>query len=546
MKKISTYLKNFHKTLSRNLVVFVTWYKQQSKKRKLGIVAIGLVVVVAILKIILGRDGVTAETKVTNRKVAVASVASLSNSDKGFPLVGTVTSLSEATIRSESGGKLTYVSKKLGDMVYAGGVIAELENSGEKAALLQAEGAYDQAKAARNIASLNSGQAGTSLNDTKNQALNAVINAYTTIEDAVRGKTDSAYTDPKFEQVKLLLSVPDANLATSLEVKRKAIEKILVARELKNKTLTQSSDLSLELNSALADSQTIKSYLDDLYTGYSKALPDSNFTQTAIDAGKTNTQTARQSVATTISGLVTMRTTLSASVTANQVAGTDSQSQSSGSLATADAQVKQALGAYNGALARLEKTIIRSPITGTLNSLSISTGDFITAFAQVAVVSNNGALEVISFVTDDDAKRIAVGSPVTIDGTVAGVITRIASAIDPTTKKIEVRIGIKDVKSTLTNGQSVRILISQDKKNQNIVTKKAGPIIIPIAALKLTPRGGNVFIVSATNTLVALPVHEGAIMGEEIQILDGLNGDEVIVTDARGLKEGQVVETDTK
>lgn len=546
MKKISTYLKNFYQIIVRNMVVFGAWYRQQSKKRKLGIVAVGILVLVAILKIILGRSDVAAETKVTNRKVTVASVASLSNSDKGFPLVGTVTSLSEATIRTESGGKLTYVSKKLGDMVYAGGVIAELENSSEKAVLLQAEGVYDQAKAARNIAGLNSGQAGTSLVDTKNQVLNTITNTYTTIEDAVRGKTDSAYSDPKFEQVKLLISVPDANLSTSLEVKRKAIEKILIARELKNKTLSLNSDLSFELNAALTDAQTIKLYLDDLYTGYSKALPDTNFSQSAIDTGKTNTQTARLSVATTISALVTMRTTLSASVTANQVAGGDTQTQSSGSLAAADAQVKQALGAYNGALARLEKTIIRSPITGTLNSLTISTGDFVTAFAQVAVVSNNGALEVISFVTDDDAKRITVGSPVSIDGTISGVITRIASAIDPTTKKIEVRIGIKDIKSSLTNGQSVRIVIGQDKKIQTTVTKKTGPIIIPIAALKLTPRGGNVFTLSASNTLIALPVKEGAIMGEEIQILEGLTGDEVIVTDARGLKEGQAVEVADK
>ncbi len=546
MKNITIITKKIYQWLSEKAAIFFGWYTQQSKKRKLGIAAVGLIVTVAALKAIVGGDGVTAETKVTNRKVIVASVASLSNSDKGFPLVGTVTSLSEATIRAESGGKLTYVSKKLGDMVYAGGVIAELENSSEKAALLQAEGVYDQAKVARSIAGLNSGQAGSSLADTRNQALNTVINTYSTLEDSVRGKTDSAYTDPKFEQVKLLLAIPDANLATSLEVKRKAIEKILIARELKNKTLTQNSDLSLEINNALTDAQTIKVYLDDLYTGYSKALSDSNFSQTAIDTGKTNTQTARQAVATTISAIVTMRTTLSVSVTASQVAGGDTQIQSSGSVAAADAQVKQALGAYNGALARLEKTIIRSPITGTLNSLSINTGDFITAFSQVAVVSNNGALEVISLVTDDDAKRITVGSLVTIDGSIAGVITRIASAIDPTTKKIEVRIGIKDVKSTLTNGQSVRVLIGQDKKTQSAVTKKSGPVIIPIAALKLTPRGGNVFIVSATNTLIALSVREGAIMGEEIQILEGLTGDEVIVTDARGLKEGQVVATDTK
>ncbi len=547
MKKITTTLKNIYEIASKKTTEFISWYKVQSKKRKLGIVAVAVVVLVAILKISGGGDGATAETKLTNRKVVVASVSNLSNSDKDFPLVGTVTSVSEATLRSESSGRLTYVSKKLGDMVYAGGVIAEFENAGEKASLLQAEGAYEQAKAARTIASLNSGQAGTSLVDTKNQALNTVITAYTTIEDAVRGKTDSAYTDPKFDQVKLSISVPDANLSSSLEIKRKAIEKLLLAREVKNKTLTQNSDLVTEVNAALVDTQAIKSYLDDLYTAYSKALPDTTFSQAVIDSGKTNVQTARQSVAATITGLVTARTTLTASITANQVAGSDNQAQSSGALATADAQVKQALGAYNGALSRLEKTIIRSPITGTLNSLTINTGDYIGAFTQVAVVSNNGALEVVSSVTEDDSKRISVGAPVTIDGTVSGVITRIASAIDPTTKKIEVRIGIKDIKSTLVNGQSVRILVTQDKKNVTPVgVKKSGPIIIPIAALKLTPQGGNVFTVSASNTLVAIPVKEGAILGEEIQILEGLSGSESIVTDARGLKEGQVVEVTTE
>ncbi len=545
LRTITAKFELLYSLVQKYVKTFLVWYKQQSKKRRLGIAAIAFVVVLGLIKLIVGGDNATAETKVTNRKVVVASIADLSNSNKDFPLVGTVTSLSEATIRSESSGRLTYVSKKLGDMVYAGGVIAEFENSGEKAAVLQAEGAYEQAKAARSIAGLNSGQAGTSLTDTKNLALNTVISAYTTIEDSVRGKTDAAYSDPKFDQVKLVISVPDANLSTSLESKRKTIEKILLARELKNKSLTQNSDLITELNSALVDSQVIKSYLDDLYTAYSKAVPDASFSQTSLDTGKTNTQTARQSVAATISGLVTMRTTLTASITANQVAGTDTQAQSSGALATADAQVKQALGAYNGALARLEKTIIRSPITGTINSLSISTGDYIGAFTQVAVVSNNGALEVLSAVTDDDAKRITVGSPTVIDGTIAGVVTRIAQAIDPLTKKIEVRIGIKDIKSTLVNGQSVRILINQDKKTQT-TQKQSGPIIIPIAALKLTPRGGNVFTVSATNTLIAIPVKEGAILGEEIQILEGLRGNESIVTDARGLKEGQVVDAAVK
>ncbi len=520
------------------------WYNRQHLKYKISIGVLGFLILSLLIKLSFGGTEALVKNDTTPRKVIVASVAELSSTDRNFPLVGKVTSVNEAVIRSESSGRLTYVSKKLGDVVYAGGVIAEFENSGEKAALLQAEGAYEQAKASRNIASLNSGQAGSSLVDTKNQSVNTVINAYTTMDDAIRGKTDGAFVDPKFSQVKLLISVPDANLSTSLESERRAIEKMLIYRETKNKTLSSASDLLAELDSVHGDAQIIKTYLDNLYTAYSKALPDTNFSQSQLDGGRSNTQIARQSISATISGLVGARTTLSASITANKVAGSDSQAESSGSLATADAQVKQALGAYNAALSRLQKTIIRSPITGTLNSLSISTGDYIGSFSQVAIVSNNGALEVVSFVTEDDAKRIAVSSPVTINEIVAGVVTRIASAIDPTTKKIEVRIGIKDAKSGLVNGQSVSIAILKNK--QNIVTNPNAVIVIPLSALKLSPYGANVFVISSTSSLVAIPVKEGAILGEQIQILEGLQGDELIVTDARGLKEGVLVEVETK
>jgi RND family efflux transporter MFP subunit len=214
----------------------------------------------------------------------------------------------------------------------------------------------------------------------------------------------------------------------------------------------------------------------------------------------------------------------------------------SGSTATADAQVKQAQGAYNAALSRLEKTVIRSPITGTLNSLSIQTGDFVSQFTEVAVVSNNGALEVLSYVTEEDAKRIQVGAEVMIDNKVKGIITRIAPAIDPRTKKIEVRIGIEDSKASLINGQSVRATITK-----NVKTTTTNSIIkIPLSSLKLTPNGAFVFTVSTSSTLVPIAVHEGAILGEEIQIISGLTGAEEIVTDARGLKSGMTVTVNTQ
>lgn len=513
------------------------WYREQPLWRQI-IEGIALIAIIGFLFSLGGEKEVPAEVAKANRTVVVSPVSELANSDSALPLLGTVTSTSEATIRSESSGKLTRVYKKLGDYVSAGQVIAEFENAGERAAVLQAEGAYDAAKTARDIAKINSGSTNNSLFESKNSALNAIASAYITMEDVIRVKTDIVFTDPRTQNARFTVSVPDMNLVLSIEASRKSIETLLVARGARNKTLSSGSDLISELNAVQAEAQTIKSYLEDLSLAYSKALADSSYSQASIEANKASVNTARTAISGVISSLSATRTALNAAMVASEVAEKN-VGETSTSVATADASVKQALGAYNAALARLEKTVIRSPINGTLNSLSIKTGDFISAFTEVAVVSNNGALEVLTYVTEEDAKRITPGGTVEIDGNVKGVVTRVASAIDPRTKKIEVRIGITDRKASLVNGQSVRILITKEKKTG---TPSSGPLRIPLSALKLTPNGAYVFVVSATSSLVSVPVTEGAILGDEIQILSGLSGAESIVTDARGLKAGMVVE----
>lgn len=511
------------------------WYREQPTWRQIAEASAAALFLVSLLS--LGGDEAEVALQKAPRTVRLAAVSDLANSNSSLSLLGAVTSTSEATIRSESSGKLNRVYKKLGDSVVAGQIIAEFENSSERASVLQAEGAYDAAKAAREIARINSGSTNTSLVESKNSALNAIASAYISMDDVIRVKTDGAFSDPRTDEAMLAILVPDSRLVYSLEAKRKAIEEILVARDQKNRTLSVDSDLIAELNTVQMEVQTIKTYLDDLATAYSKAIPDSSFDQSDLDSGKASVSSARTTIASALTSIVTNRTSLNAALAASEVAG-KTTGGSSTEVATADASVKQALGAYNAALSRLEKTVIRSPISGTLNSLSIKTGDFISAFTEVAVVSNNGALEVVAYVTEEDARRISVGSEVAIDGTVKGVITRIASAIDPRTKKIEVRIGITDKNTMLVNGQSVRITVTKDKK---VISSTSGPIKIPLSALKLTPQGAYVFMVTATSSLETIPVKEGAILGEEIQILSGLSGAETIVVDARGLKAGMVV-----
>ncbi len=538
--------KHIEKIISYTKGIWAEWvrlHKELPRNKKYSLIAGEIVVVFILAKLITPSGDASVSIETLPRKVTVSSLSALSNNEKDLPLIGVVTSVSEATIRSESSGKLNRVYKKLGDTVYAGQVLAEFENSAERASLLQAEGVYEQAKASRDITRLNSTQSGSSLSDTKSQSLNAIYSAYTTMDDAVRGKTDGAFSDAKFDQAKFLPSVPDANLTISIETKRKSIEKILIAREAKNRTLSTEGDLIAELTTVLSEVQLVKTYLDDLSSAYNKAIQDTSFTQSSIDAGKISVQSARQSVLASLSALVASRQALSSSITANQVSGS-AASESAGNIASAEAQVKQALGAYNAALSRYQKTIIRSPITGTINSLSVDTGDYIGAFTQIAVISNNGALEIVSSVNEDDAKRVIVGSKVMINNKVEGVVTRVASAVDPLTKKMEVRIGVKNKEASLINGQSVRVSVersTQAASSQTITSRSLSTILIPLSALKLTPQGANIFTVSTTSTLIAIKVKEGAILGDQIQILEGLSGEESIVVDARGLKEGMEV-----
>jgi HlyD family secretion protein len=498
-------------------------YKERSRTQQVIIAIVALFILIVVGRSLTKKSVVTDDVVQKDRVVTLASVSDLSANTSPLPLIGTVSSVSEATIRAESGGKLS-VYKKLGDYVAAGTVIAEFENSAERAAVLQAEGAYDGAKASKSLS-------GSNFTEGKAQALNTFSSAYSTFDDVIRTKTDGVFRSPdNAGDIKFLMSVPNAQLVSNIETERTSIEATLLARQIRNTNLTANDDLVTELTALRAEGDSIKAYLDDLASAYSKALPNDLINQAAIDAGKSAVALAR----TTMSGTLTQ-----ISATKSTLIAQSAQSEASGTVtSTSDAQLKQMLGNLNAAQSRLAKTIVRSPISGTINSLSVSNGDVVSNGGAIAVVSNNGALEIVAYITDEDAKQIAVGNKVNIDGGVAGVVTRIAAAIDPITRKIEVKVGIVGDGSKLINGQSVRVDVARLQKTASTLKT----IKIPLSALKITPQGSFVFTVdTATSKLVSHEVKDGALMGDQIEILSGITPDMQIVVDARGLKAGTVV-----
>jgi RND family efflux transporter MFP subunit len=277
----------------------------------------------------------------------------------------------------------------------------------------------------------------------------------------------------------------------------------------------------------LAQATAVVSQVSDLLTKLGVAAQDRDSRTTAEQLS---------ALAAARSATASLSSTLSAATQAYR-------SSSVTTTSSTDASVTIALGGLRAAQAALEKTYVRAPISGTIVSLPVHRGDFVSPGTMVAVISNPGALQVESYVTAADAKTLRVGGKATIEGGTPGTIAFIAPALDPTTGKIQVKISPTGSQGALTDGSTVAVMLDRLSTGARAAAKNA--ISIPIAAAKITPQGPVVFTV-ASSTLVSHPIAFGAIVGGQVEVTEGLTPDMDIVVDARGLSDGQAVVVDSE
>ena len=483
--------------------------------------------------------------------VEVKSVAELSLESTPLSLVGSVTSTSEATVRAEKSGQVVRVNTSLGAAISAGAVAAEIENASERAALLQAEAGLDAAEAnlakvtggvrteQRSILETNVTNATTALETSRTSAVSSLLSAYASVDSAIHGTTDKMFTNPGFESSHFNVLSSDSRLTAQIENMRDSLNSYLTREAAASLSLSSSSDLVAELATVQSEVRAVRDYVDTLVNDLNKAIPTPSMSSANIAGYLAETTTTRTNLTATLSALSGAAQGISSSKSALDIARQNLDQGVSGGqaedVAAARAAVKQAQGGLAAARANLEKTIVRAPISGTINSFSLKRGDYVQMSTPVLTVANNGSLEVVTYVSENDAREVAVGQTVSIESA-SGVVTRVAPALDPLTKKIEVRIGINDPQG-LINGQSVLVSIARKSAS----TLDAARITVPIAAIKVEAERVVVFTVDADGTLVAHPIVLGALLGDRVVIGEGVTPDMRIVTDARGLREGEKV-----
>ncbi len=442
---------------------------------------------------------------------------------------GTVRAFSSGSITAERGGRVVSVPVQLGQAVAAGQTIAQLESATERAAVMQAEGAYAAAQAAARQTDFGITEAETSLQNAQNNARTAYQAAYSTVQGVVITQIDQFFSNPQTGIPGLRL---DGRGQTQfLNNERRAYRELLPNWQRSADQLQVTDDLDAALVEAEAHVGRTLVLVDTFLTLFTDQPTVGRYTPGELQGFSTTFSNVRASLVSTQNNLAQARSGLRAAATA--IARAESAAVG-GAASAAEAQVMQALGALEAARANLAKTTLRAPVAGTVNSLNVRTGDFLSPNQVVAEVANNNALEVVTFIDTTQRADVAVGDVVRIGASATGTVAAIAPAVDPVTRKVEVRIALLAT-DAIKNGDTVSVTFAATRSVAQDV------ISLPLTAVRFSATDGFVFTVSEDARLVALPVVVGAIQGGRITIESGVTADMLVVADARGLTAGDEV-----
>jgi RND family efflux transporter MFP subunit len=204
----------------------------------------------------------------------------------------------------------------------------------------------------------------------------------------------------------------------------------------------------------------------------------------------------------------------------------------------AETQLAQVEGQANLAETNLEGTIVKSPIQGTLLQKFAKEGNYVNPSQTIAEIGDMSKVYIIVSLTAEELKFVKLGQDVQIEApggiTKTGKITKVLPALDPVTKKVQVKILIPNKDKKLISGMFTDVLFSDAQKD-------SVGALVPFKSIIFETNGRFVYVIE-NNKAVKKSVKLGQIVGSDIEITEGLNqGDKIITKGAKLVNEGDLV-----
>jgi len=215
--------------------------------------------------------------------------------------------------------------------------------------------------------------------------------------------------------------------------------------------------------------------------------------------------------------------------------------------AAARERATAATGQLREAQLALGDTDLRSPLNGILLERRVEVGTFATAGTPAFVVADLRLVKVRFNVPDTALRAVRTGQPLplTVDAfpgePFQGRIVSIAPAADPRARSFEVIVSIANPDLKLRSGMIASIQVAPD------AASGGRRLQIPVDALVHDPVGDRYVVYttelkSGGSVVRAVPIKPGALVGNRVEILDGLAaGQRIVVSGANLLRPGDPV-----
>jgi HlyD family secretion protein len=193
---------------------------------------------------------------------------------------------------------------------------------------------------------------------------------------------------------------------------------------------------------------------------------------------------------------------------------------------SAAGQLESAKGKYLGAEAQLSYSEIRSPIDGAVTDRPLYPGEMPASGTPLITVMDLSKVIARAHIPQDEAALLKVGNRATINApnedSVPGAVTVVSPALDPNSTTVEIWVEAKNPGQRLRPGSSVRISM--------LAQTIPDALLVPAAAVLTGPDGTSVMVVGSDTRAHQTSVKLGIKQGDEVQIVEGLQAGEKVVT----------------
>ena len=203
--------------------------------------------------------------------------------------------------------------------------------------------------------------------------------------------------------------------------------------------------------------------------------------------------------------------------------------QSNQAIAAANADVESALTQVADAQQAIADTVIRAPFSGFVSNRPVAVGEYVSSASIVATILRTNPIKIQIQVAEADLPYVVLGRGVSVlidaykDRKFSGTVTSVNPAVDPVSRSAIVEASIENGDNALRPGMFATVRINKEGGGKGVFVPKAA------VYNDQATQSYRVFVIVEGVAKLRV-VQLGPEEGSSLQILNGLNADEVVAT----------------